>query len=127
MTMDGKGKKNLAVKKIDWSLLVKELNEGLFISQQELAKRCGVSQQCISHWKSMIKTPRPQTRHRLLEIARKENLNIGKFEIPSDRDAIAKHLDDNRGKELIKVFELFRKMKRRAQTKFLRYANTLVK
>jgi hypothetical protein len=54
-------------------------------------------------------------------------MNLGKFEIVSDRDAISKYLDDALWKELVRIFELYQKMSQRARGKFLRYGNTLVK
>jgi transcriptional regulator with XRE-family HTH domain len=115
------------LKKLDWHLLVVELLDGLFLSQQELAERCKVSQQSISNWKNNTRNPGIFAKQKLFELARKEKLDLSKYEIDSGRDVIAKFLEKNKGKELVRMFELYQKMSRRSRIKLLRYANTLVK
>ena len=115
------------VKKIDWNLLVKELLDGLFLSQQDLAERCRVSQQSISNWKNRIRNPGVFAKKKLFELAQKEKIDLSKYETDSSREAIARYLEKNKAKEFIRMFELYKKMSRRSRIKLLRYANTLVK
>ena len=122
-----KVKMDEVVGKIDWHLLVRELLEGLFLSQQDLAERCRVSQQSISNWKNRTRKPGIFAKHQLLELAQKEEIDLSKYETDSAREAITKYLEKNKGKELVRMFELYQRMSRRSKIKFLRYANTLVK
>ena len=115
------------MKKIDWNSLVKEMLEGLFLSQQDLSVRCKVSQQSISNWKNGTRNPGIFAKQKLYELAQKEEIDLRKYETTSARDAIAGFLEKDNGKELVRMFELYQKMSRRARIKLLRYANTLVK
>ena len=115
------------VKKIDWNLLVRDLLDGLFLSQQDLAERCRVSQQSISNWKNRTRNPGVYAKQKIYELAKKEGIDFKKYETDSSREAITKYLEENKGKELVRMFDLYQKMSRRARIKLLRYANTLVK
>ncbi len=115
------------VRKIDWHLLVRELLEGLFLSQQDLAERCRVSQQSISNWKNRTRNPGIFAKQKLFELAHKEEIDLSKYETDSARDTITRYLEKNKGKELVRMFELYQKMSRRSRIKLLRFANTLVK
>jgi transcriptional regulator with XRE-family HTH domain len=120
-------KTNGTVKKLDWNLLVADLLDGLLLSQQDLSERCGVSQQSISNWKNRTRNPGVFAKQMLFKIATEENIDLGKYGTDSARDAITKFLEKNKGKELVRMFELYRKMSKRARVDFLRYGNTLVK
>ena len=115
------------VKKIDWHLLVRELLEGLFLSQQDLAERCRVSQQSISNWKNRTRNPGIFAKQKLFELAQKEKIDLSKYETDSARDTITRYLEKNKGKELVRMFELYRKMSKSARINFLRYGDTLLK
>jgi len=117
----------LNVNKINWHLLVGELLDELFLSQQDLAQRCRVSQQSISNWKNRTRNPASYTKRKLYEIAQKEGVDLNKYETNPAREAIAKYLDKDTEKELMRMFELYQRMFRRGRIKLLRYANTLVK
>jgi transcriptional regulator with XRE-family HTH domain len=116
-----------AVKKLDWNLLVADLLDGLFLSQQDLSERCNVSQQSISNWKNRARNPGVFAKQKLFELAQKEGVDLSKYETDSARDAITKFLEKNKGKELVRMFELYQKMSKKARINFLRYGNTLVK
>ena len=122
-----KAKTDIPIKNIVWHLLVKEMIGIKFISKKDLAERCGVCSQCVYNWKNRTKTPSPSAKQKLLEIAQKEGIDLGKFEVVSDRDAITKYLVDAQGKELVRIFELYQKMSRNSQVKLLKCANTMVK
>ena len=115
------------VKKLDWNLLVADLLEGLFLSQQDLSERCKVSQQSISNWKNRARNPGVYAKQKLFELAQKEGVDLSKYETDSARDAITKFLEKNKGKELVRMFELYQKMSKRERINFLRYGNTLLK
>lgn len=114
-------------KKIDWNLLVKDFLEGMFLSQMDLADRCKVSQQSISNWKNRTRFPGINAKRALLELAQKEGIDVSKYETDSSRDAITRYLEKNKGKELVRLFELYQKMGKRSRVNLLRYANTLLK
>ncbi|HCE43679.1 MAG TPA: hypothetical protein DET40_09030 [Lentisphaeria bacterium] len=115
------------MKKIDWHLLVRELLEGLFLSQQELAERCRVSQQSISNWKNRTRNPGIFAKKKLYELAEKEEIDISKYETDPARDVVTRYLEQNKGRELVRIFELFQKMSRSERLKLLKYANSLTK
>jgi len=127
MRMTKKVKTVGIVKKIDWHLLTRELLDGLFLSQHDLAARCRVSQQSISNWKNNTRNPGIFAKQMLFKLAQKEGVDLSKYETDSSREAITKYLEKNNGKELLRMFELYQKMSRRARIKLVRYANTLVK
>jgi transcriptional regulator with XRE-family HTH domain len=116
-----------AVKKLDWNLLVADLLDGLFLSQQDLSERCKVSQQSISNWKNRARNPGVYAKQKLFELAQKEGVDLSKYETDSARDAITKFLEKNKGKELVRMFELYQKMSKRERINFLKYGNTLLK
>ena len=63
----------------------------------------------------------------LFKIAPKEGIELSKYETDSARDAITKFLEKSKGKELVRMFELYRKMSKSARINFLRYGDTLLK
>lgn len=115
------------MKQYDWSLLTRELLEGLFLSQVELAEKCRVSQQSISNWKNKTRNPSIHAKKVILELAQKEGIDISKYESNPAREVLAKYLEDNKGRELIRIFDLYSRMSRSDRNKLLKYANTLVK
>lgn len=115
------------VRKIDWHRLAKDLMEGLFFSQQDLAERCKVSQQSISNWKNRTRNPGVFAKQKLYELAQKEKIDLGKYETDSTRDAITQLIGKGNSKEITRLLELYLKMGKRARVNFLRYGNTLVK
>jgi transcriptional regulator with XRE-family HTH domain len=115
------------MKKIDYHLLVRELLEGLFLSQQELAVRCRISQQSVSNWKTRTRNPGIFARKKILELAQKEGIDISKYETDPARDVITRYLEQNKGRELVRIFELYQKMSRRDRVKLIRYANSLAR
>jgi transcriptional regulator with XRE-family HTH domain len=127
MRMTKKVKTVGIVKKIDWHLLTRELLDGLFLSQHDLADRCRVSQQSISNWKNNTRNPGIFAKQMLFKLAQKEGVDLSKYETDSSREAITKYLEKNKGKELLRMFELYQKMSRRARIKLVRYANTLIR
>ena len=122
-----KTKTGVTMKKIDWHLLVRELLEGLFLSQQDLAERCRVSQQSISNWKNKTRNPGIFAKQKLFELAQKEKIDLSKYETDSARDVITRYLEKNKGKELVRMFELYQRMSRSSRVKLLKFANTLIK
>ena len=116
-----------AVKQLDWHLLARELMDGLFLSQQDLAERCRVSQQSISNWKRGFRNPGIYARQKLFELAQKEKIDLGKYELAGSMSSIAKYLEKDNGKEIVRLLNIYQKMSKGARIKFLRYGNTLVK
>ena len=84
-----------------------------------------VSQQSISNWKNRVRNPGIHAKKVLHELAEKEGIDISKYESDPARDAINRYLDKNKGRELVRIFELYQKMSRSNRIKLLKYANTL--
>ncbi len=122
-----KAKTCAIVNKLDWNLLLKDMLEGMFLSQQALSDRCKVSQQSISNWKNRTRNPGISAKKMLFELAIKEKIDLGKYEIASPKDTIKKYLEKDNGKELVRIFEHYLKMSRSSRVKLLKYANALVK
>ncbi|HCE42850.1 MAG TPA: hypothetical protein DET40_04830 [Lentisphaeria bacterium] len=110
-----------------WHLLVRELLEGMFFSQQDLAEHCKVTQQSISSWKNGVRKPGDFARRRILELAREAEIDPGRYECDPVRDAITKYLEKNTGKDLVRVISLYEKMSDGSRDKLLGYAKTLAK
>lgn len=115
------------VKELDWHLLTKDLMDGLFLNQQKLAEYCKVSQQSISNWKNKTRKPGVYAKQKLFELARKEKIDLGKYELAGSMSSIAKYLEKGNGKEIVRLLDIYQKMSKGARVKFLRYGNTLVK
>ena len=115
------------VRQLDWHLLSKDLMNGLFLSQQELADLCKVSQQSISNWKRGFRNPGVFARQKLFELAQKEKIDLSKYETNSTRDAITKLIAKDNGKEITRLLDIYQKMSKGARIKFLRYGNSLLK
>ncbi|MFA6293214.1 MAG: hypothetical protein WC637_15620 [Victivallales bacterium] len=122
-----KDKMVLTVKRIDWNLLVMEMLEGMLLTEKELAKRCKVSQQCVSTWKIRTRKPGPYAKRKLAEIAREVKLDLNRYETDTTKDAIVKFLENNHTHELAEMFDLYRKISCEDKIKLLKYANTLAK
>ncbi len=122
--------KNIKIKtdkKLDWHLLAKDLLNGLFLSQQDLAELCKVSQQSISNWKNKTRNPGIFARQMLFKLAQKEKLDLSKYEVDNVNNTIARQLEKGNSKEISRLLEIYGKMSNKARVKFLRYGNTLVK
>ena len=122
--------KNIKIKtdkKLDWHLLAKDLLCGLFLSQQDLAEQCQVSQQSISNWKNKTRNPGIFARQMLFKLAQKEKLDLSKYEVDNVNNTIARQLEKGNSKEISRLLEIYGKMSNKARVKFLRYGNTLVK
>ncbi|HBC87058.1 MAG TPA: hypothetical protein DCZ94_08900 [Lentisphaeria bacterium] len=113
------------MKTIDWYLLVRDIMELKCMNQQELAAACGISQQSVSLWKNEIRNPGIRTKQKLLAFARKENMDMRRYESDSARDAIGNWLEGSGAQEMLKLFELYRKMDRHGRMELLEYAKKL--
>jgi transcriptional regulator with XRE-family HTH domain len=122
-----KAKTCTIVKKLDWNRMVKDMLDSLFLSQQDLSERCKVSQQSISNWKNRTRNPGIFAKQKLYGIAKKEGMDLSKYETSSTRNAISKYLEKSTGKEIVRIFELYQKMSRSSRVKVLKYANSLVR
>jgi len=65
---------------IDWSGLVREIRSRLFITQVEIAARCGVAQQTVSAWKTGKRAPGMYARRKLLELGVEAGLVLSQAE-----------------------------------------------
>ncbi len=115
------------MKTYDWSLITRELLGGLFLSQVELAEKCKVSQQSISNWKNRTRNPGIRAKKAILEYIQKEGIDISKYESNPAKEVLSRYLEDNKGRELIRIFELYSRMSRSDRNKLLKYANSIIK
>ena len=122
-----KKKELIILKKLNWNLIVKDLLEGLFLSQQELAKFCKVSQQVVSFWKNGHRNPGIFAKQILLKLSQKKNINLSKYETDSERDLVLNYFKKNKGKEFIRMLNLYNKMSKISKIKFLKYVNNLLR
>ncbi|HBC88782.1 MAG TPA: hypothetical protein DCZ94_17710 [Lentisphaeria bacterium] len=116
---------NKSAKKIDWSLLVRDVLATCFMSQQELAEYCGKSQQCVSTWLNGSRKPGPRPRGRLLELAGENQIDAGSYGIISGAGTLRRYLGGRESDELARIFSLYIKMSKQNRKKFLKYAGSI--
>jgi putative transcriptional regulator len=64
----------------DITTLIKQLRRQLGLTQEQFARKVGVTCGTVNHWENEKRTPHPYLIHRLLEI--KKELSEGKGENP---------------------------------------------
>jgi len=106
---------------------LKDLLEDNFLSQAELSLEFNVSQQCISHWLRGVRNPGSRCIPGILEFARDHGIDTAKYKTDPEVDAITDYLRNNKGRELVRIFELYSKMSRADKGKFVRYAEKMKK
>ena len=108
--------------KYNWSLLVKEIQDTVFMSQTEMAAKCKVSQQSISNWMSGTRNPGSVATSELLKLATEAGIDISKHEANPALDGINGFMKKNEGRELVRIFELYSRMSQTNKKKFIKYA-----
>ncbi len=108
--------------KYNWPLLVKDMQDTVFMSQTAIADRLKVSQQSISNWMTGSRNPGPSLVPDLLKMASEGGLDISKYETNTAIDGISDYLKKNKGRELIRIYDLYSQMSQSDSKRFLRYA-----
>ena len=108
--------------KYNWSVLVREIQDTMFMSQTEIASKCKVSQQSISNWMNGTRNPGPFATSELLKLATEAGIDISKHEAHPAFDGISAYLKKNKGRELVRIFELYSRMSQTNKKRFIKYA-----
>jgi transcriptional regulator with XRE-family HTH domain len=108
--------------KYNWPLLVKEIQDKMFMSQQQMADKCKVSQQSVSYWMTGDRNPGPIAIIELLKMTKDAAIDINKPEADPAFKGLSCYLKKNKGRELVKILELYSRMSGVNKKKFLKYA-----
>ncbi|MFZ2653921.1 MAG: helix-turn-helix transcriptional regulator [Victivallales bacterium] len=108
--------------KYNWSVIVKEIQDTEFMSQQQMATKCNVSQQSISNWMNGARNPGPFATIELLKMTKDAGIDIHKHEANPAFDGITDYMKKNKGRELVRLFELYSRMSNADKKRFIRYA-----
>ena len=108
--------------KYNWPLLVRETMDAAFLPQTAMADRLKVSQQSVSNWLTGKRNPRAHVIPGLLKLAQDIGLDIGSYEPNSDFDGITEYMKKNKGRELVRLFDLYGRMSNANRQKFISYA-----
>ena len=105
--------------------MVKDILDTAFLPQVEMAAKLKVSQQSISNWLNGTRNPSPETIPALLKLAQDTGLDIGSYEPNSDFDMISAYMKKNKGRELVRLFDLYGRMSKANRRKFVRCAEKM--
>ena len=76
----------------DWSALVTRIQERMFLSQLDIADRCGVARQTVSAWMNNRRAPGLYAKRALLELAAEagvlDEAEAPTGTVPGDRDEL---------------------------------------
>lgn len=110
-------------RKYNWPAMVRDIMDAKFLSQQEFADTLRVGQQSVSAWLNGHRFPRRSTAiPRLLKFARRNGIDLEKYESDSSRSTLLEYLDMGDGRELATLLELYVRMDKADRRKFIRYA-----
>ena len=79
------------VQKMDWSVVITEIQKKLLLSQNELAKKSGIPQQTISGWVNYSRNPGCNSKRKLIEFALKSGVEIESIKKIDSSGEISKH------------------------------------
>ena len=83
------------MKYLNWGALTDDLLEVLVMNQTQLARKCKVTQQSVSNWKTGVRSPGVYARHVLRELAKDAKLNLEDYKISAYQKTRTKGLTDN--------------------------------
>lgn len=115
------------MKDIDWRLLVNDIQDNNFFTQTELSVMLKVSQQSISNWQNGTRNPSADAKRRLLGIAEKNGVDINKYKMEPEVQAIVQYIGTKKGKELVRIFEQYARMSQANKKNFMEYAMKLAR
>ena len=96
--------------KYNWPQMVRDAMDTSFMSQVVMSEKLKVSQQSISNWLTGLRNPRVGNMPELLKLAKNAGLDIRKYEANTDLDRISNYLKDDKGREFIRLLELYGRM-----------------
>jgi len=108
--------------KYNCPVLVREIQDTLFMSQQQIAAKLKVSQQSISNWMIGTRNPGPFAASELLTMATESGIDISKHEANPAFDGINSYMKKNKSRELVRIFELYSRMSGADKKRLVRYA-----
>lgn len=103
--------------KIDWKMVIREIMERLFLTQKEVAERCGVSPQSVSNWLNDVRRPGIYAKKKLMEILHSESDRISR-----NNKMIGKLMGDSGSADVKKLVNLFVAMDKSRRDELLKFA-----
>ncbi|MCM8541381.1 MAG: helix-turn-helix domain-containing protein [Lentisphaeraceae bacterium] len=82
------------MKYLNWGALTDDLLEILVMNQTQLAKKCKVTQQSVSNWKTGVRSPGVYARHVLRDLAKDAKLTVEDYKIAPYQKTRVKGLTD---------------------------------
>lgn len=64
---------------MDWSKIIIDIRNKLFLTQEELAKQLGVSFATVNRWENKKFNPSMKIKRKLKDLCDNNNINIGGF------------------------------------------------
>jgi len=116
----------MAKQKYNWPAMVRDILDTAFLPQEEMAAKLNVSQQSISSWLNATRNPAPETIPAILKLAQDTGIDIGSYEPNSDFDGITAYMKENKGRDLVRIFELYARMSGADKKKLNRYSERLI-
>ncbi|MFZ2653584.1 MAG: helix-turn-helix transcriptional regulator [Victivallales bacterium] len=111
--------------KYNWPVLVKEIQDTLFMSQEQMATKLKVSQQSISNWMNGTRNPSEVAMPKILKMAQDGGMDISKYEANAAFDRITGYMKKNKSRELVRLFDLYGRMNRADRQKLIKYAEKI--
>ena len=108
-------------------LMVRETMDAAFLPQTEMADKLKVSQQTISNWLNGTRNPRMKNMPDLLKLAQDAGLQIRNYEANPVFDRFSAYLQKYKGKEFMRILNLYTRMSRADRKKIIRYAEKRAK
>ena len=78
--------------KYNWPVVVKEIQDTLFMSQEQMATRLNVSQQAVLQWMTGKRKPAAETMPELLKFAQDGGIDISNYEANPQYDEITERI-----------------------------------
>jgi transcriptional regulator with XRE-family HTH domain len=101
--------------------------DAAFLPQTAMADRLKVTQQSVSNWLMGKRNPRAHVIPGLLKLAQDTGLDVRNYESNPNIDRITAYLQKNKGREFIRLLELYDRMGKVGKEKFLRCTEKMEK
>ncbi len=109
----------------NWTLVLRDIKDKAFLTQEDMAEKFGVSQQSISNWQKGLRKPRSSKLDVMLNLAREHKIDISDYVPDSKRDAILDYIEKNRSDEIARILELYLMMPASTRKKFIQKMESL--
>ncbi len=106
-----------------WPELTRKIQDILFLAQQDMADKLHVSQQGISTWMTGIRNPGKITRRNILNLVTEHGIKAEFAELGLMK--MKRLLRLRKGRDLVRMFELYFRMSKEDKKKFVRFAKKL--